>query len=108
MSFSDLGCMFRHEDSPICQRKNVCINKLCQFKHSQSDKTEQDSCDKCGYIITSAEAFKTHLEDFHKTKSDQQIEDEQMFDLYVKTNFPEIFDYTFLVIFVITHQKAKF
>ena len=91
--YSELGCMFRHEDSPICLRKNECTNKLCQFKHPPSDITEQNSCDKCGYIITSAEAFKTHLEEFHKTKSDQQIEDERMFNLYVETNFPEIFDY---------------
>ena len=84
--------MFRHEDSPICLGKNKCINKLCQFKHSHNDKEKQNSCDKCDYITDSAENFKTHMEEFHIRKNDKQIEDEQIFDLYVESNFPEVYD----------------
>ena len=90
--YSDLGCMFKHEDSPICLSKTKCINKLCQFKHSQTDKKKQNCCDKCDYITDSAENFKTHMEELHIRKSYQQNEDEQMFDVYVKSNFPEVFD----------------
>ena len=63
--YSDLGCMFRHEDSPICLGKNKCINKLCQFKHHQTDKKKQNSCDKCDYTTDSAEKLKTHKEEIH-------------------------------------------
>ena len=90
--YSDLGCMFRHEDSPICLNKSKCTFKLCQFKHSQSEKKKQNSCDQCDFNTESAEIIETHIKEFHITKSDKQIEDKQTYDLYVETNFPEIFD----------------
>ena len=90
--YSDLGCMFRHEDSPICLSKTKCSNNLCQFKHSPTDKKKQHSCDTCNYITDSAEDFKMHMEESHTTKSNQKTDDKQIFDLYVKTNFPEVFD----------------
>ena len=90
--YSDLGCMFRHEDAPICIHKSKCSNKLCQFKHSENDKKNQYSCDKCDFVTDSAEIIKTHIKECHITKYDQQIEDKQIYDLYVETNFPEVFD----------------
>ena len=84
--------MFRHEDSPICLNKNKCTNKLCQFKHSQTNEQKQNSCDKCDFNTDSDEIIKTHITEFHVTKSDKQIEDKQIYDLYVETNFPEVFD----------------
>ena len=32
-SYEELGCMFRHNQAPICNRSNRCKNKLCQFRH---------------------------------------------------------------------------
>ena len=84
--------MFRHEDSPICLNKNKCTNKLCQFKHSQTNEQKQNSCDKCDFNTDSDEIIKTHRTEFHVSKSDKQIEDKQIYDLYVETNFPEVFD----------------
>ena len=33
-----------------------------------------------------------HKEEIHITKKDQQIEDEQIFDLNMESNFPEVFE----------------
>ena len=82
--------MFRYEDSPICLNKSKCTNRLSQFKHSQTNKQKQNSFDKCDFITDSAEIIKTHMTEFHITKSDQQIEEKQIY-LYVETNFPEVF-----------------
>ena len=79
--YSDLGCMFRHKQSPICLSKTKCSNKLCQFKHSPTDKKKQHSCDKCNYITDSAKNFKTHIEESRVTKSNQQTEVKQIFVL---------------------------
>ena len=43
--FDDIGCMFKHEDSPICFFRQNCTNRLCQFKHKdviENDKKEDD------------------------------------------------------------------
>ena len=32
--FEDLGCMFKHEEAPICQKATFCRVIMCQFKHS--------------------------------------------------------------------------
>ena len=29
--YSDLGCVLRHEESPVCHFKEKCLRKLCQF-----------------------------------------------------------------------------
>ena len=90
--FSQLGCMFRHEDSPFCLNNKKCIIKLCQVKHSQTDTKEKNTCDKCDYNTDSVENFKMHIEELHIRKSDQQSEDKEMFETEVKSNFPEVFD----------------
>ena len=84
--------MFRHEDAPICIHKSKCSNKLCQFKHSKNDKKNQYSCDKCDFVTDSAEIIKTHNKECHITKYDQQIEDKQIYDCYMETNFAEIYN----------------
>ena len=73
-------------------KKNV-KKKLCQFKHSQSVKINQFKCEKCETIVISDEALKTHIDEFHAENTTHNIEDEEMFDNYVKTNFPTLFDY---------------
>ena len=34
--FEDIGCMFEHEQSKLCQNKNDCKRVLCQFRHENS------------------------------------------------------------------------
>ena len=66
---------------------------LCQFKHSQSESIESNECQKCDFRARSEEALLIHVKEVHAEKTPQLIEEEEMFDLNVKTNFPEVFDY---------------
>ena len=40
--FEKLGCMFSHQDSEICYFGVRCMNKLCQFKHTQNLKDDTE------------------------------------------------------------------
>ena len=31
--FQEMGCMFIHEDSPLCRFDGKCSKRLCSFKH---------------------------------------------------------------------------
>ena len=43
--YEEIGCMFMHEVSEQCKFKELCINKLCPFKHNfrteSTDKTRE-------------------------------------------------------------------
>ena len=91
--YANIGCMFLHKIAPNCHFQEKCSKKLCQFKHSQSVKINQFKCEKCETIVISDEALKTHIDEFHAENTTHNIEDEEMFDNYVKTNFPTFFDY---------------
>jgi len=64
--YEEFGCKFRHAKSDQCKYQKNCRNKLCQYRHQQDPSSD---------------------------KATENIEDEETFDLYVKTNFPKIFDY---------------
>ena len=83
--------MSTDEDSPICLNKNKCINKLCQWKHSQPDKKKQNFCDEYDYSTDSAEKFETHMEELHIRKSYQQIKDKQDLVFSVKLQLSKTF-----------------
>ena len=40
--FEKLGCMFSHQDSEICYFGVRCMNKLCQFKHTENVKDDTE------------------------------------------------------------------
>ena len=90
--FSYLGCMFKHEDAPKCKYNDKCNRMLCQFKHSKSKSTEANKCKKCEFVARSDEALHIHVNEFHTEKTLQLVEEEEMYDLNMKTNFPEVFE----------------
>ena len=91
--FSYIGCMFKHEDSVMCKYNKKCNRMLCQFKHSHSESIHSNECQKCDFRARSEEAQLIHIKEVHAEKTPQLIEEEEMFNLNVKTNFPEVFDY---------------
>ena len=48
---------------------------------------------QCDFIERSEEALVIHVKEFHTEKTPQLIEEEEMFELNIETNFPEIFEY---------------
>ena len=89
---SALSHMFKHEYSAICKYNDKFNRKLCQFKHSQSESIDSKNSQKCDFRKRSEEALIIHIKEFHPEKTPQLLEEEEMFDSKVKTNFPEIFD----------------
>ena len=59
--YEELGCMFQHEDSPICRFQEQCLKELCQYKHKDNnEKNEKDviaetemsnCCKKCNFFL---------------------------------------------------------
>ena len=91
--YSDIGCMFRHEESPLCHFKDKCSKKLCQFQHFQQVDKNQNTCEKCDKMFDSDEGLKTHINEFHTEKSAEKIEMEESFELYVKASLPKMFEH---------------
>ena len=65
----------------------------CQFRHSQSKSMDPNICKQCDFIERWEEALVIHVKEFHTEKTPQLIEEEEMFELNIETNFPEIFEY---------------
>ena len=91
--FAMLGCMFKHEIAPLCHYQERCSKKLCQFKHTNLVQKKLFACEKCETITSSDDALKKHMNDVHTGKTIEDNDDEEIFDSYVKNNFPKLFDY---------------
>ena len=50
-------------------------------------------CKQCDFIKRSEEVLVIHVKEMHTEKTPQLIEEEEMFELNIKTNFSEIFEY---------------
>ena len=70
--YSDLGCMFRHEESPLWHFKDKCSKKLCQFPHLQQGGKKLNACEKCEKVFDSDECLKSHIKEFHTEKSTEK------------------------------------
>ena len=51
-------------------------------------------CKQCDFIKRSEEVLVIHVKEMHTEKTPQLIEEEEMFELNIKTNFSEIFNTT--------------
>ena len=73
--FEEIGCMFKHEDSPICFFGPKCENRLCQFKHKD--------------IIDNDKKKDTELTNRFKSLSEmeQRESEEIVCELYCKASF---------------------
>ena len=86
--YEEVGCMFKHEQSPRCRYETTCSNKLCQFQHRKNEtqlneentstdseiiepsehdmNNESDSesdeleCDVCGTLFETEDEFSEH------------------------------------------------
>ena len=84
--FEKIGCMFEHSLAGQCRNGDLCKRKLCSFEHKNLGVENN--------IAKSIEINSVQCdEDIKKT------DEEKSFDLNVKTNFPEIYDY------YLTNQK---
>ena len=80
--------MFEHSLSGKCQYGDRCTKKLCTFQH----KTHIDSEDEKEKDVEEIEnVSKMFRDDDIKTDDQSNNDDEEYFQLYVKTNFPEVF-----------------
>ena len=91
--YSEIGCMFNHQEAPICKNGKFCKRRLCQFRHilkckscdftSSSTKTLKDhqvqshevtnsvsavhNCDLCDYTSNTEDGINNHRTATHKT-----------------------------------------
>ena len=68
--FEQIGCMFEHSLAGQCRDGDQCKRKLCSFEHKNIRNVNNE----------------TNVTENVSNQIDE------MFDLYVKTNFPEIFE----------------
>ena len=77
--YEQIGCMFEHSAAGECKNGDICKVRLCSFEHRNNLTDKNNSKDE--------------------TKTNEETDEERSFDLYVKTNFSEIYDY------YLTNQK---
>ena len=48
--YQNVGCKFRHADSPLCKYRSTCTFNLCQFKHILIEEVtrEEEYCEEVG------------------------------------------------------------
>ena len=80
--------MFKHESAPQCRYIGKYSNALCPFEHHQ--KEDQSICEKRDSSVEGHEKILT--EDLVNEKTVDKIEDEEVFNCYVKENLPRLFD----------------
>ena len=74
-SYEELGCMYRHDQAPMCSKMNLCRTKLCQFRHGtenseevskNKEKTSENyPCDQCSFIFLTDDDLKMHDRENH-------------------------------------------
>ena len=75
--FDDVGCIFKHQESPECKFDKHCNVKLCAYKHSVDEETvnkQQGSIDDDEKSLESKEKEPyENLEEYEKDKIREQI-----------------------------------
>ena len=65
--YLEIGCMFNHQEAPLCRNGKFCKIRLCQFRHILN-------CESCDFTSTSQKAFKDHQAQPHEqTKSPEVV-----------------------------------
>jgi hypothetical protein len=88
--FEVIGCMFDHSLSAECKYGEKCKKKLCSFQHKKNEvpvnKMEGhfDEIDKP--FETSSDGEKKDVDEI----VDENVQDEEYFELYVEHNFSEV------------------
>ena len=87
-----IGCMFEHSASGKCQYGERCTKKLCTFQHKKLNN-HSDTEDEEENDVEEAEKVSQMLSDDNtKTVDQSSNEEEESFQLYVRTNYPTVFN----------------
>ena len=87
-----IGCMFEHSASGKCQYEERCTKKLCTFQHKKHNN-HSDTEDEEENDVEEAEKVSQMLSDDNtKTVDQSSNEEEESFQLYVRTNYPTVFN----------------
>ena len=73
--FEQIGCMFLHLPAGQCKNRDSCTMKLCSFEHERIKVNHNDAVDK-----------------YSQEEEVKVTEEEQISDMSVKENFPDIFE----------------
>ena len=73
--FEPIGCMFLHLSAGPCKNRESCTMKLCSFEHERIKVNKKDVVDK-----------------YSQEEEIKVTEEEQISDMSVKENFPDIFE----------------
>ena len=95
--YEELGCMFQHEDSPICRFQEQCLKELCQYKHKDNnEKNEKDviaetemsnCCKKCKRKFTNKGDLNNHIKIHEEEeKSDNSMTTDYVSELLTESN----------------------
>ena len=114
--YEELGCMFRHNEAPVCPKNTVCRSKLCQFKHitvSENFITNMTSlelgniellriytCNKCDFKAKTEAVLNNHAASSHEMP-DEKNNDED--DNFVEQKDVECVECTFNCCISIVH-----
>ena len=83
--------MFEHSASGKCQYGERCTKKLCTFQHKKHNN-HSDTEDEEENDVEEAEKVSQMLSDDNtKTVDQSSNEEEESFQLYVRTNYPTVF-----------------
>ena len=81
--YEELGCMFKHNDAPVCKNGTWCRSKMCQFKHTTTEETFREqlnenpteeevdalpvgyTCDVCGFVSKTEYYLSVHRRSKH-------------------------------------------
>ena len=87
--FEVIGCMFAHSLAGKCKYGEKCSKMLCSFQHQKNGDAENEREDNLENID---KPFEMSGDGNVKAVDETNDEDEQMFQLYVKTNCPAVFN----------------
>ena len=97
--YEELGCMFRHDDAPVCPKKTACRAAMCQFKHirlSENFNAHMTSldlgnievfsiypCNNCDFKAKTEANLKIHKTSSHEVPADENNDE---YDDFVEKN----------------------
>ena len=85
--FEIIGCMFDHSLSGKCNHGEKCTKKLCTFQHDVQVVSENEREENVEDIKKDND-----VDGINSVDKESSDEDEESFQLYVKTNFSAVFD----------------
>ena len=57
--YLEIGCMFKHQEAPLCKNGKYCKRRLCQFRHILK-------CNSCNFTSSSSQTFMDHQAQSHE------------------------------------------